>query len=526
MKTQQTKETNRRKRILIFIILGVIVFAGAWLLSRDSGTETQEEWPIVVGDYQRTVTLSGRIVPQTNRQLSFAEGGTIANVFVQEGQEVKTNDQLAQLSLRLLQAEQQKIQAEIATQKAALDELLTGARPEDITKQEASVALVELQAKHDASNLITELQEAQTSADNAITNVVDDFFVNPQSETPELVFPVYRDQKLKLSTESERRSIGIALNQLLSLSITYQENTETELQETASTVLGYLQEIRRFLTLAARALNSGDTTTNITASDFQTWSTNVSTVRTNINNAINAIQTAQQSLEQRSLNLTQAQADLTRLVNGATATSIATQEAKIAATEAQLASITAQIRNRTIYAPTSGNIADIAYEEGETVTANDVVFTIISGDMFEIEVEVPELNITDITLGDKVDITFAALPRETFTGTILSVKEITNQSSELVPFYDVRVAIDPSDKTQVLRSGLIADIEVITDSFKDSLAIPKRFTFTENGQTWVRIKKEPEIFVNTPITTGGTVDGGMVIVTSGLAPGEIIVSQE
>lgn len=74
----------------------------------------------------------------------------------------------------------------------------------------------------------------------------------------------------------------------------------------------------------------------------------------------------------------------------------------------------------TIYAEYTGNITDLSYEAGDTISSGATVATFSNTDAVTITVSVSEEDITNIAVGDVVEIELSAYEDQTFAGEVES----------------------------------------------------------------------------------------------------------
>jgi RND family efflux transporter MFP subunit len=95
----------------------------------------------------------------------------------------------------------------------------------------------------------------------------------------------------------------------------------------------------------------------------------------------------------------------------------ATYESATAGTRSaqkQLELAKAQLSYTTLNAPISGAIAQVIAEKNENVQIGKTVVTLTSSSRIEVEVSIPEVLISLVTDGDKVTVTFDAIPGREF----------------------------------------------------------------------------------------------------------------
>ena len=137
-----------RRRIVILLAI-LVIAAGAglawWYTHRSSGT----------GE----LVLYGN-VDLRQADLAFTDSGRIAEVLAQEGDVVKEGQLLARLDESRLRPQIAQAEAQVAAQKAAVDKLHHGSRPEEIAQSRANVDA----AKADADNARTQSQRLASLA--------------------------------------------------------------------------------------------------------------------------------------------------------------------------------------------------------------------------------------------------------------------------------------------------------------------------------------------------------------------------
>ncbi|THB80006.1 MAG: efflux RND transporter periplasmic adaptor subunit [Desulfobacteraceae bacterium] len=108
-----------------------------------------------------------------------------------------------------------------------------------------------------------------------------------------------------------------------------------------------------------------------------------------------------------------------------------------------------------VHAPMAGRISNVSVEEGENLTAGQVILEIHSMDSMEVLVGIPDAYISGIQKDDRVSLSFTAIGDRTFNGKITEVSfNIDTESST----YPVTIEIlDPSD---AIRPGMSAALHV------------------------------------------------------------------
>ena len=185
------------------------------------------------------------------------------------------------------------------------------------------------------------------------------------------------------------------------------------------------------------------------------------------------------------------------------------------------------MNNYTITAPISGTIIEKDAKVGDAVKAGDTLCIVYDLSYLEMSINVDELQISSISVGQKVQITADAVPDKTYVGTVtrVSMKGASNGGTTTYP---VTIRIDDTDG---LRPGMNANAEIVVAEAKNALVVPnaavvrgsyvlvtKDSPSAANADTTM---EAPEGFVYVPVKTGVSDDDYTQIV-SGIQEGDTI----
>lgn len=185
------------------------------------------------------------------------------------------------------------------------------------------------------------------------------------------------------------------------------------------------------------------------------------------------------------------------------------------------------MNNYTITAPISGTIIEKDAKVGDAVKAGDTLCIVYDLSYLEMGINVDELQISSITVGQKVQITADAVPDKTYVGTVtrVSMKGTSNGGTTTYP---VTIRIDDTDG---LRPGMNANAEIVVAEAKNALVVPNAAVVRGS---YVLVTKDspsaanadtameaPEGFVYVPVKTGVSDDDYTQIV-SGIQEGDTI----
>ena len=201
------------------------------------------------------------------------------------------------------------------------------------------------------------------------------------------------------------------------------------------------------------------------------------------------------------------------------------------AAELQMSSAEKTISHYTIDAPISGTIVDKKVKAGDKLSANDTAMqnlcTIYDMSYLEMKLNVDEMKIRALEVGQEVDITADAVPGETYKGVISSIL-VAGTTANGSTSYPVTVRIDDMGE---LLPGMNATAKITTASVKNVLALPnaalvrgsyvlvtKDSPSAANAETSMTA---PDGYVYVKVTTGIS-DDDYIEVKSGLQEGDTI----
>jgi len=176
----------------------------------------------------------------------------------------------------------------------------------------------------------------------------------------------------------------------------------------------------------------------------------------------------------------------------------ATTGSSARATESQIKAYEEQIADGILYAPISGTITAVNYEAGDKYTAGSIL-TIQDCTDYEIEAQIGEFNIADVSVGQKVIIKTDATGDEELTGKISFVSPISTTSEASAAAgasasagttsskYRIRITLDKQHER--LRLDMSASLSIILDEHENALTVPFNAISTdENGEKYITEK--------------------------------------
>ncbi len=139
------------------------------------------------------------------------------------------------------------------------------------------------------------------------------------------------------------------------------------------------------------------------------------------------------------------------------------------------------LSKENIISPISGTFENATNGNGDSVQAGKTLGTIMDLTHLQLIVAVDELDISKISLGQKVDITFADVPSKKYTGVVAGIPD-SGTATNNVTTYNVAVTIDDSTG---LKLGMNANASINVQSKDNALIVPSNAIQTRNGKKYV-----------------------------------------
>ncbi len=471
------------------------------------------------GNIRQEVSVTGKIKPVSAVDLAFEKTGKISRIYADIGDKVSSGKILAELDRSDLLAQLSEARANLTAQSVKLDELKNGTRPEEIQVQEVKVSNAEISLADARQYLMDKIKESYTKADDAIRNTADQFFNSPRSSSPQLSFSGV-DGILKSKLENGRANLETLL-------INWNENLKnialsSDLNSNSAEANYNLNQVKEFIDDAALAVNSLTPNSNLTQATIDSWKSGVSTARTSVNAGLANLSAASEKVRaaQSALDLEKNQLALKKA--GSTPEAISAQEAQVSQAAAKVENIQTQIEKTILRSPIAGTIVRQDAKIGEIVSGNANIISVISENDLKIEANIPEVDIGKINIGNNAVIALDAFSGENFSGKI-SYIDPGETIIEGVTTYKITMYFGKEDAR--IRSGMTADIDILTAEKNNVIIIPQRAVVSRNGDRFVSLLVNGEVR-EVAVETGIRSFEGMVEISEGLIGGEEVIVSE
>src|SRR5262252_774201 len=155
----------------------------------------------------------------------------------------------------------------------------------------------------------------------------------------------------------------------------------------------------------------------------------------------------------------------------------------------------ASSQNARVTSPMTGVVIKKGVELGETVTsgvssfnAGTVLFTVADLKSLIIRVNLNEVDIAKVHVGQPVRITLDAYPQKAFTGKVTFVSPAADLVEKIKVF---KVEVTPTELADSYRTGMSANVEILGEKRDKAISIPLEGLQRKEGDTVAyRLKKE------------------------------------
>ena len=463
--------------VLIIIVVGVI------LIATHKNTTTNITAVATTGNVIDSVSVSGRTQSASAVSLGFADQGRIATVSVSEGDHVHAGDVLATLDTSDLNASLENAQAALTIAKAGVSTNTTNL--DQVTRQQ--------------NTLVDNAYRALLSG--SLQAVPDD--VNTSSPAPTITGNYTGDKGVyHIHIYPSGTNLGTSFD-VSGLETSYSNPVTPNTTVPLGTHGLYIQ--------FGNNATYGNTWWTVSIPNQRS-----SAYTTNYNAYLSA-----QAARDQAISSAQSQ-----LVQSGTDNSIA--EAQIEQAQAQVDGIISQINKRKIIAPFDGVVANVDIKPGQitsslnaTATPNGI--TLISENDYQVVLNVPEINVAKLSVGQAADITLDAYGKDAhFPGKIISIDPAETIVSG-VPVYETKVTFTQPDVR--IRSGMTATATIVASEHDNVVFIPANFVQSNaDGSSFVYLLGKDGKTKIQSVTTGLRGSDSSVEIVSGLSAHETVSS--
>ena len=435
------------------------------------------------------VTAAGNVELVNTEQVVAQVNGYVEEVLVEVGDVVGSGDLLVALERGELRRAVDQARINLASAELQLENLLASASAAEIAAAEADLK--------SAQENLTEVQNGASEGEMAAAR-----------SSASSAWARYNDL-LDGASENERIQLAAAV-----------ENAHVTMQEaqTEYDKIAWREDVG--MTRQAAQLQQATITYGSALAAYEEAVAPAS--KADLQSALSQAQTAQQQLDDllagpAAVNIAAAEAQvaaaqsrLDTLVRGADETDI--ELARLSIEQAQLTLLEARLDliKAELVAPAAGTVLRVNVDESDRISAGTVAITIADLSQLQLTIDVAEVDIPKISVGQLADVTLDAFPEGVFAGMISAI-EPSSSAQEGVISYPVTVRLIDEALAGV-RPGMTAVATLRSETADARWLVPTAAIQENSGETVVIKMRDEEVLPVVVVVEG--VQGEWAVVRS------------
>jgi HlyD family secretion protein len=464
-----------RKWIIAILVIAAVAaglyFFGPLRPGQDAASAAYQTEAARRGSLTAMVGATGVVRANQTAVLTWQTTGTVGDVNVRVGDAVMVDDVLAALEQTSLPQNVILAQADLVTAQRTLEDLKNSRlqsaqalRAVESAEQALEDARNPELAQARALEAIATAQKVVENAERTLRNTL-----SPANQTD-------IDQAKAQVVLAEDR-----LNQAQDRYEPYANRPESNV--TRARLLQALAQAQQQYDAAVRNYNALLGTTNPT--DRAVAEANLETAKAQLLQAQRDYERIKDGPSEADIRLLEAQLadaqrDYERVRDGAAPEDVAAAEARLAAAQATL-------NQARLLAPFAGAVTEVVALPGDQVAPGARAFRIDDLTRLLVDVQVSEVDINRITLGQAARLAFDAIPNKEYTGEVSEVSPVGNSVQGVVDF---TVTIELTDPDQDVRPGMTAAVNIVVNELQDVLLVPNRAVRVSEGSRVVYVLKD------------------------------------
>jgi len=192
----------------------------------------------------------------------------------------------------------------------------------------------------------------------------------------------------------------------------------------------------------------------------------------------------------------------------------------VTAAEARVAAAEATLNLTTIDAPFDGTITDVTAKSGDQVSAGTTAFRLDDLSRLLVDVEVSEVDINQVEVGQEVDLSFDGIFGKEYRGEVVEVALVGTDSQGVVNFI---VTVELVDTDEDVLSGMTAAVNIVVNQLEDILLVPNRAVRVVEGDRIVYVLRSDSQVDTVVVVLDASSDSHSEVVGGELQIGDAIV---
>ncbi len=193
--------------------------------------------------------------------------------------------------------------------------------------------------------------------------------------------------------------------------------------------------------------------------------------------------------------------------------------AEVAAADARVAAAQSTLNMAHLIAPFDGTITQASPAIGDQVSTGTVGYRIDDLSHLLVDVQVSEVDINSVSVGQAATLTFDAILGKEYHGEVVQVGQAGDTVQGVVSF---TVTIELTDADELVKPGMTAAVNVVVEEVKDVILIPNRAVRLVDGNrvVYILVDNQP---VQVKIQLGSSSDLESVVAEGDIKEGDLII---
>jgi len=558
---------NKKILIAILLILALAGYFGYTKFLKKSETTRYVLTQVKKDTIVVSVSGSGQVSASDQIDIKPKVSGEVAAIYVKEGEEIKTGKLIAKLDDTDFQKAVRDAETSLETAKLELEKLLSP--PDELTLLQSENSLI--QAKESKQKAEDDLKKAYDDGFNTISNAFLDL-PTVMSGLQDILFGVasnvvqssniyyycdvariydekalqYRDdaynsyqtarkdydQNFQDYKSASRFSDTNTIESLINQTYETTKNITEAIKDTYNLIQFYEDKLAEHNIKPQAFANTHLSSLNSYTGKTNAILPNLLSAKSTIQMGKEAITSAERSIEEKSLSLAKIKA-------GPDDLDIRAKKIAIQQKEDALLTAKQNLANCSITVPFSGIVADIKVKKGDSVSAGTVLASVITQEKIA-EISLNEVDAAKVKVGQKVTLTFDALPDLTLTGKVIEIDTVGTVSQGVVS-YGVKIALDTD--SEKIKPGMSVTAEIVVEAKPDVLVLPNSAIKSQGNSYYIELIEASEE-VKSKLKIGSSIDlpknvqiknqpveigisnDTLTEIISGLKEGDIVISSK
>ncbi len=162
-------------------------------------------------------------------------------------------------------------------------------------------------------------------------------------------------------------------------------------------------------------------------------------------------------------------------------------EDDLAAAQARIDAVQATINMARLTAPFAGTVTEAQPLPGDQVTVGVLAFRVDDLSSLLVDVELSEVDINSVTVGQTVTLSFDAILGQEYEGQVIKVSQAGTLVGGVVNF---TVTVELTDADDLVKPGMTAAVNIVVKEINDAVLVPNRAVRLVDGDRVVYVTGE------------------------------------